>query len=114
MRTLGGSPNTSAALEHREDSGEGLLVEAAADLHDVAAPQVHCDPPAAPRRWRLRHLHWQERQRRRRLGRGRRLALELAPPPANPLRHKAALLREPLERQAAAAPRPQDASCFML
>src|SRR6187397_3006637 len=114
MRTLGGRPNMSGPLEHRDHAGEGILVEPAAYLHDVAAPQVHRDRLAPLRRRRLRHLYRQERQRRRRLGRRYRSALELAPPPTNSLRHKAALLREPLERKAAAAPRSKDASCFML
>jgi hypothetical protein len=34
---------------HRDDTGERLLVEAATDLHDVAAPQIHGDRLAALR-----------------------------------------------------------------
>jgi hypothetical protein len=54
MRTLGGSPNTSGALEQRNDARERFLVEAAADLHDVTAPQIDRDGLAPLRRRRLR------------------------------------------------------------
>ena len=64
MRTLGGSPNTSGALEDSDDAGECLLVETAAYLHDVTATQVHGDRLAALRRCRFHHLYRKKRERR--------------------------------------------------
>src|SRR5215813_12339367 len=114
MRTLGGSPNMSAALEQGDDASEGLLVEAAADFHDVPAPQIHRNRFAPLRRRPLRHLYWQQRERRLRSDQRGGLALELGLTPANALRHQAALLREPLNRLAAPTPRAQDAARLVL